>query len=388
MGRKERKKILEKIEAHRKSKVLVYFVGDRPIVKAQFASDSIRWIYEHLQAMNSNKTVDKLDVYLYSRGGSLETPWPIINVLREYSKNLNVLIPYKAFSATTLTALGADKILMSRKGELGPIDPQMIEQQVGRGPPGTAPTLKPLSTEDISSYISFIKDKVGITDQIALSTLTKSLADTLTPTTLGQINRVHSHIRIVARKMLALVKPSIPNIKIQEIIESLTEKTFIHGHSIGRDEAKQMGLQVDDMDENLEELCWKLYLDYEEEMKLNSFGNPLGYFSRDDQDEYDEDNAVIASIDSVAKCNQFSGPLKLKKVRQMSPQVTLNLNIPVQLPPGVVGAQITPQMQQALQQFQQQVAQQTTNMITDQLKQQMPIIGIDVLIEKMKWNEV
>ena len=86
--------------------------------------------------MNNDEKIKTIDFYLYSLGGNLDTPWPIISVLREYCESLNVLIPYKAFSATTLTALGADRIVMSRKGELGPIDPQMIEEQKGKGPPG------------------------------------------------------------------------------------------------------------------------------------------------------------------------------------------------------------------------------------------------------------
>lgn len=42
MGRTERKEIIRKIESHRDSKVLVYFVGDRPLLNARIAGDSIR----------------------------------------------------------------------------------------------------------------------------------------------------------------------------------------------------------------------------------------------------------------------------------------------------------------------------------------------------------
>lgn len=388
MGRTERLDIIKKIEKYRRSKIIVYFVGDRPIVKAQIASDSIRWLYDHLEGLNNNKPVDRIDFYVYSRGGNLETPWPLVTVLREYCKNFNVLIISKAFSATTLVALGADKIIMSRKGELGPIDPQIMQQQQGKGPPGTGPIQTVMSTEDVASYVSFIKDKVGITDQNALAALTKSLADTLTPITLGQVNRVYSHIRIVAKKMLSLVKPPIDPQKIQEIIETLTEKIYIHGHSIGRNEAKQIGLQVQDMDEELEKLCSDLYLDYEKEMKLDSFANPLAYFDSDDQDEYKEDNAVIACIESVTKCHQFSGPLELKKIGSLPPQMNFNLTIPIQLPPGIVGAQVPAEVQQMLQQLQQQVATQTSNLISNQIKKQMPILGVNLQIEKMKWNEI
>ncbi len=301
LGRKERKAIIEKIETHRKSKILVYFVGDRPWFEAQMASDAIRWIYEHLREMNNNKCVGVIDLYLYSLGGHLNTPWPIINVLREYCSELNVLIPFKAFSAATLTSLGADTIFMGRKSELGPIDPQIIQQR--SGPPGTSQVMKPMSTEDVSSYISFIKDKVGITDQNALAKLTKSLADTLSPPTLGEVNRIHSHIRAVARKMLSMSKPTFSPSKIQEITESLTEKTFVHGHSIGRSEAKQLGLHIKDMDETLERLCWELYLQYENDLKLHSFKNTIAYFDSDDDDEYIENNAILSCIESVSKCH-------------------------------------------------------------------------------------
>ena len=388
MGRTERKEIIKKIESHRNSKVLVYFVGDRPILKAQIANDSIRWLYEHLKNMNNDEEVDTIDLYLYSLGGSLDTPWPIVSVLREYCTHLNVLITYKAFSATALTALGADKILMSRKGELGPIDPQLSEEQRGEGPPGTSPVIKQISTEDVPSYISFIKDKVGITDQNALATLIKSLTDTLNPPTLGQINRIHSHIRAVAKKMLSQVKPPLTTTKIQEIIEALTERTFMHGHSIGRHEAKQMGLQVENMDEKLEKLCWDLFLQYETDLKLNSFANPLAYFESDDQNEYEEKNAIIACVESVTKCHEFSGPLQLKKVRRPPPQLNLNINVPIQLPQSISAQNISPQIQQMLQLIQQKVAEQVGSEVAEQLRNSMPVAGIDLRNERMTWKEV
>ena len=388
MGRTERKEIIRKIESHRDSKVLVYFVGDRPILNARIAGDSLRWLYEHLKNMNNDEKIKKIDFYLYSLGGNLDTPWPIISILREYCESLNVLIPYKAFSATTLTALGADKIVMSRKGELGPIDPQMIEEQKGKGPPGTSPVMKPMSTEDVSSYISFIKDKVGITDQNALASLTKSLTDTLSPPTLGQVNRVHSHVRAVAKKMLSQVEPALTTTKIQEIIETLTERTFIHGHSIGRHEAKQIGLQVEDMDKELEKLCWDLFLQYEEDLQLNSFANPWAYFDNDDHEEYTEENAIIACIESVNKCHEYSGPLQLKKIRRAPPQLNLNINVPIQLPPDILVQSVPAQIQQILQQMQQNIASQVGTMIVAQLNNSMPVDAIDLHNEKMMWKEI
>ena len=387
MGRTKRKDIIERIESHRGSKVLVYFVGDRPLLGAKIASDSIRWLYEHLRSMDGDKKVDTIDFYIYSRGGSLETPWPIISILREYCENLNVLIPYKAFSAATLTALGADKILMGRKGELGPIDPQMVSEQKAGDSPRTSPVVISMSTEDISSYISFIKDKVGIEDQGALAVLTKSLTDALSPPTLGRVNRVHSHIRAVAGKMLSQVKPALDAEPIQEIIETLTERTFIHGHSIGRHEAKQIGLQVDDMDGELENLCWDLFLQYEEDLRLNSPANPLAYFDGDGQDVYEEERVVTACIESANRCHEYSGPLQLKKIRRPPPQLALNVNVPIQIPADIRSQDIPSHVQRILQQVQEDVAKHIRDGIAGHLRDTMPVEGIDISADKMAWRE-
>lgn len=381
-----RREIIRQIEAYRNSKVLVYFVGDRPIFNAAIAGDSIRWIYEHLRNMSNDERVKTIDFYLYSLGGSLEVPWPIISILREYCENLNVLVTYKAFSATTLIALGADKILMGRKGELGPIDPQMVEEEKG-GAPGTGYT-RPMSTEDISSYLSFIKDRVGIEDQDALAALTKSLTDTISPPALGQINRVHSHIRAVANKMLSQAKPALDPEKIQDIIKTLTERTLIHGHSIGRHEARQIGLQVEDMEPELERMCWDLFVQYERDLKLNSFTNPLAYFESDDQDEYVEENAVVACIESADKCHEYSGPLRLQKIRHPMPQINLNVNVPVQFPDDVSSRSMPEQVQQILQEFQQNLAGQLRNMVAEQVRNSMPVEGISLNNVKMAWREV
>ena len=105
-----------------------------------------------------------------------------------------------------------------------------------------------------------------------------------------------------------MVKPAITIQRIQDIIESLTEKTFIHGHSIGRTEAKQIGLQVENMDDDLEKLCWELYLEYERDLKLHSPTSAMAYFDNDGQEEYEEENAILACIESKQKCHEFSDP--------------------------------------------------------------------------------
>jgi hypothetical protein len=62
--REKRKDIIHKIEELRKSKVLVYFCGDRPNLIANIHPEVVRWIYDHLMAMNKDNGVDQIDLYL------------------------------------------------------------------------------------------------------------------------------------------------------------------------------------------------------------------------------------------------------------------------------------------------------------------------------------
>jgi len=67
---------------------------------------------------------------------------------------------------------------------------------------------------------------------------------------------------------------------IGEIVDSLTSKLYYHGHPINRKEAKnEIKLKtVQDASEALEETMWKLYLDYESEMKSEEPFNTASEF--------------------------------------------------------------------------------------------------------------
>ena len=46
-------------------------------------------------------------------------------MIREYTNHFSVIVPYRAFSAATLTALGANEIIMHPMGVLRPTDPSV-----------------------------------------------------------------------------------------------------------------------------------------------------------------------------------------------------------------------------------------------------------------------
>lgn len=67
-----------------------------------------------------------LDVMLHSPGGSPFIAEWIVSMLRARFAPIRVIVPHSAKSAAAMITLAADEILMDERGELGPIDPQLI----------------------------------------------------------------------------------------------------------------------------------------------------------------------------------------------------------------------------------------------------------------------
>ena len=122
MGFQERLKLIEEIETARESKVICYLTSLKPNLAASMAEDAVRVFFDHLLLLQQ-RPIPKLDIFLCSNGGSGALPWRLISLFREFATKIGVLIPYRAYSAATMVALGADEIVMHPFAEMGPIDP-------------------------------------------------------------------------------------------------------------------------------------------------------------------------------------------------------------------------------------------------------------------------
>jgi hypothetical protein len=71
-------------------------------------------------------TVEDLDVILHSTGADLHEAYDMIKLCRNYTDGeVTVFVPMQAMSAATLIAIGADQVVLSEIGKLGPLDPQV-----------------------------------------------------------------------------------------------------------------------------------------------------------------------------------------------------------------------------------------------------------------------
>ena len=269
----QRAALIRKLATIRGSTVIAFLTSVRPGVPAQISDDMVRVFFDHL-ALLPSRPIKKLDLFLCSNGGSGTVPWRLVSLFREFADSFCVLIPYRAYSAASLLALGADEIVMHPFAELGPIDPTVSNEF---NPIDQSGRRQGISVEDVTAYIHFIKTTVGIRHEDELVKAVEILARKVHPLALGNVERFLSQSRMIATKILRThMTEETDAHKISEIVENLASKLYFHGHPINRKEAgKDIGLKVKlDLPPDLEAGMWDLYKEYEVEFDNLSVFNP------------------------------------------------------------------------------------------------------------------
>ena len=387
MSRENRKELIKQIEQNRESKVICYVTGDRPPIPGQISDDAVRPLYQHIRDLGH---VPRLDLFIYSRGGAIDVPWRIVSALRPASDEWNVLIPFRANSAGTLIAMGADNILMGNQGELGPIDPKMSTKRMLPEPGGQGTIVQDdVSVEDVMAYMRFVEERGGITDQVARATALSKLTDRVDPVGLGNVYRTFSHIRDVARRILLSRKEPASEDVLNAIVSTLAERVYAHGHAIGFSTAKEMGLPVIAVDKDLDQLMWDLLQNYEDDMKLREPLDPVGVVSNSDTHS---EESVIAIIESTTGADEFTGEIEVRAKRQMPQNLQVSMNFNLQLPANIDLQQLPAQTQQLLQQMMKQLqkdaTQQAQQAVQQALKSQAPLAGADSGFRNGRWVRI
>lgn len=389
-NRSRRTKLITEIEAHRGSKLIAYVTSDRSNCQGQIDENVVRPMYDHLLALSDaggrpHAELPQLDLFLYSRGGAVDAPWRIVSMMRTVAVRFAVIVPFRAQSAATMIALGADEILLGRKGELGPIDPALGVQRQGAG---GAVVDDRINVEDVMAYVNFVRDKTGITDQSGLSTALEALNEYPGPLILGNVYRTHSHIRSVAEKLLESREEPFDDQRNHLLIDTLAERTFAHGHAIGRNEAAEMGLPVVSPDPELERLMWELYVEYERDLELLDPVSPVAFLGGADERE---EPVTTALVESAWGLSTYDGTLTVRAARQVPEHLDVDLNLHVQLPPDFDLDTLSEQEEEALQGFVERLQAQLLSSLEEPVRgevaRQAPIVDYSASISGLKWTQ-
>lgn len=291
MGRPQRLELMRQISERRGAVLLCYITGDRENVNTRIAPDVTPIIYRHLELIGEKPAID---LFIYTRGGDVLTPWRLVHLIREYTSRFAVLVPFRAYSAGTLLSLGADEIIMGKMGELGPIDPSVINA-FNPQDPGNPAARVPVNIEDVYSYLGLAASKGGVTDKSDKYQVFSLLAERIHPLALGNVHRNYLLIRSLAHRLLDLRQNQLSDENIDRIVDNLTEKLYAHNHMISRREAScEIGLPVVEADREFERLMWSLYEDYNSELSLAEPFNP-GDLLRGDKADFEVAGGIVES---------------------------------------------------------------------------------------------
>lgn len=288
-----RLELYKQLEEKRKSKVLVFVTSDRPNMDAMIAPDILPYITHHLDRMGDQ---EKISLYLYTRGGQTTAAWSLVNLLRSFCNELEIIVPFHCHSAGTLICLGANNIVMTRQATLGPIDPSTNGFMNPQIQLNNLPFKVPVSVEAVYGYLEMARKDLGITDQESLTKIYLSLSEKIHPLTLGEVFKTKSQIQMLARTLLAYQNTNVE--QQNKIIRFLCSESGSHDYTIHRKEAKEvLGLNIEYPDAGLYSIINSIYLNIEHDLLLNTPYNPAQLMVNTDQYPYSYKRCLIESID-------------------------------------------------------------------------------------------
>ena len=294
---------IRKLEGALEARIIAYMMADRPPFAAQVGGDVIRLFQRHLQKIGR---VSRIGLVLYTRGGDVLTPLRLVRLIREHCEKFDVVIPYRAHSAGTLIALGADRILMGEMGELAPIDPRVAspfnpEDESVRGPEAGKKPRVQISVEDMRAYLALAREGGDLSTPEGRCEAFMELARKVHPLALGSVHRSHMLIRLIAKLLLSMhMHDSQDNEKqaIQHIVETLTEKLYAHDFLISRTDAEQyVGLKVEKPSQEVESDLWALFELYEVALELEKQGGAAEMLGSEQDKAFDVASALIDSAE-------------------------------------------------------------------------------------------
>ncbi len=243
--------------------------------------------------------------------------WNLVNMLRMFCEELEIIVPARARSAGTLMCLGADTVMMTKQATLGPIDPSL------NGPlnpliPGGGPDARAaVSVEAVRGYIEMAKQDFGVKGSPDMARVLTDLAQKVHPLVLGSIFRSRSQIQTLARGLLkSQVKDAT---KVKRIIDFLCSESGSHDYTINRREARQLGLNIENPSDKLYEVLKKWTESVRAELELAVPFDAHAQLGPQQNVTYSCTRCLLESTASTGQIYVSEG--ELKKVQIVHPQL-------------------------------------------------------------------
>ncbi len=316
----DRKELVNQIERSRSSRVISYATSERHPFSTRIAGDVIPLFGKILSEIGR---VKKISLVLYTSGGDMLAPIRIVKLIRNHCDNFEVIVPYKAHSAGTLICLGADSIVMGKLGELTPVDPSVGHPFNPQNPINPQQPLE-ISVEDLNSFLLFALDKAKV-QPIQMVEVYKMLSEKMHPLSIGNAYRAYRMARMITERLLWLhLDKDKDKKRINNIVKEITGDITIHAYPIDRDEASDLGLKIEKATDEFDEIIYKLYESYSNDMKLGQPFHPSELLKEGSAATIKRPGAFLENNTSVYSF-VYSGKVQ-QTIKNNQPAIDLNFD--------------------------------------------------------------
>lgn len=239
--------VLTEIESKVNAKTLVYYLHP----SASIANDDPDYFFSHVREMQEESS---LYLILVSNGGSGMAAWRIANVLRNFCKDLTVVVPSRCASAATLLALSADKILLGPAGYLTAIDTSLNHLLNPRSSERGEAAL--VSVDQVNRIINFIDQ--DLKTHPTNKSVSEILFEKIHPVVFGELQRSSSLSKLIATSMMSLRNNSPTTEDQERIVNILNDSYPAHSYPIVLKEAQKLGLPAEPTPLDIRNLLWEL----------------------------------------------------------------------------------------------------------------------------------
>ena len=235
---------LAKISRRRGRNVIVYASGflQNPVVPSFATSINREDIHGLMCAASGLDDTRGLSLILHTPGGEMTSTETMVDYLRSKFEYIEAIVPVYAMSGGTMIALNANKIVMGKQSQLGPIDAQL--QLPGSGSVSASSILDQFNTarEEIA------KDREAI---VAWAPILQAMG----PSLLSQAQKaLELGEQIAAHGLAQRMFSGRPDSdeKAKEVAEYFNSEDFHldHGRRIGVEECANVGLMVERLEED------------------------------------------------------------------------------------------------------------------------------------------
>jgi len=216
--------------------------------------------------------VEKLSILIDSPGGDADAAFHLVKAFRQYASNIEALVANRAKSGATFLCLGADKILMGKNAELGPLDVQLADPRGSILPKSALNVFKSLEylqryamdTLDLTTVLLMLKGDMDIPYALEkalpfVTCVTSPLYQQVNPIEVGEARR---HLAVGEEYSQRIMKrygySSLSKSKIEGMVKKLVWEYPSHSFVIDLEEANEIGLNAEGWDDDRTALCEEL----------------------------------------------------------------------------------------------------------------------------------